>query len=251
MSNESTEFTIRNFIDNRWYDAKRELSIVDRDFVSEVESIVRTQNLGLVLPSGLSLPTPTFRLSSKWHDLLALTMEVVEELDRLNLTVTLMDPNNSHGIDRRLGVYYFDVWIQRVFNLCEKLDKLVANTCRLLLRNKKPDKWRAREDYYRALIKAKVQDEIEKHRSPSVHGAGGQGILSGRVITEDHQGWEISVVGGPQMIDIMMEERYQAGGLLDPEGYFQIAGVLTQSVVVNLTTILLELDQELAQANFD
>lgn len=251
MSNESTEFSIRNFIDNRWDDAKIKLSRVDLEFVGKVESAFRAAKLGLVSPSLDSLPTPTTRLSSGWHDLLALSMEVVQEIDRLQLTVSLMNPNNSPDIDRRLTVYYLDVWVQLVFNLCEKLDKLVCNSCRLLLRNKVPDNWREREDHYRDLIKTKVQNEIEKFRSPSVHGAGGVGILAGRVISEEYQAWEISVVVGPHTIDDIIEAAYHPGGSLPPGESSRVMVAKTDFVVLALGTILLELDRELAEASVD
>lgn len=243
------QFTIRDFIDNRWADAKHELSRLDSVFVRTVESIDNSQKLGLVIPGVDSLTVPTTRLPSNWHELLALTMECVTELDRLHMTVSLMDPVSSPGIDRRLCVYYFDVWVQRVFNLCEKVERLVVKSCRLLLRGNSSTEWKERETHYRSLIKSQVQNEIEELRSPSVHGAGGKGLLSARVMSEEHQRWEIIVVGGPHMIDDILKQSYGHVGLLPPPAFFKVVEGKTDYVIQTLGGILLELDRELTRAN--
>jgi len=242
------QFTIRDFIDNRWADAKSQLSGLDPEFVRNVETLDRAQKSGLLVPRRRELPLPNRRLSDEWHELLSTTMEIVEELDRLLLTVSLMDPKKSTGIDRRLAVYYFDVWVQRVFNLCDKVEKLVARTCRLLLRGRKSANWKEIETRYRSHIKGRVKNEIEELRSPAVHGAGGKGTLSRRVITEEHQGWEISVVFGPSIIEEIRDAHYTNETLMSPEQWFENSGAKTNYVVETLGAILLDLDREISGA---
>ena len=242
------QFTIRDFIDNRSADAKTELSKVDPTFVLNVETIIRVQQLGLVLPAVSSLPIPTTRLSEVWHELLSVSMEIVQELERLDLTVSLLDPNNSEGIDRQLDTYYFDVWIQQVFNLCEKVKRLVAKSCRLLLRRLEQTDWKDRETYYRKLIKENGQDEIEQLRSPAVHGAGGKGLLASRVITEEHQGWELVAVVGPKMVDEIIAAMNSDEDLMSPDQFFNILKAKADFVVTSLGAILLRLDRELSES---
>ena len=235
------EFTVGDFINNRWADAKQELLLIDADFVNTVEAYRRASDLGLSLPNGSELPTPAHRLPARWHNLLAATTDVVHELDNLNLNVSLMDAGVSPGIDRRLAVYHFEVWVQHVFNLCDKVRRqFVTLSCRQYFAKKK---WKERADYYNSQIKLKVQDEIEEFRSGLVHGVGGKGTLSQRVITDQFQGWEICVVGGPWMIDEIRESSYQGGQSAD---YFaRLLPGKTEYVVQTLGAILAGLEREI------
>ena len=245
------QFTIRDFIDNRWRDARIKLSSIDPEFVQRIDMIESSQRVGLVIPGLDALPDPSHRLPDIWHGLLATSMDVVEELERLHFTVSLMDPDGHHEIDRRLDVYYFGVWLQDVYNFCEKVDKLATKSCRVLLRPHRSIDWGTRQIYYRRQIKAQVRDQIDQLRSPAVHGSGGRGTLPQRVITDQHQGWEVMVAGGPRMIDEVLEAFGRSEGDLPPRRFFSVLTDKTEYVVVTLGAILHDLDREILDADAD
>jgi len=132
-------------------------------------------------------------------------MDVVLDLDRLSMTVSMMDPAQTN-IDRRRSVYFYDVWIQQVYNLCEKIKLLIRHTCRL----HKPEGWTAMQSRYIEEVKSKVQSKIG-YRSPIVHGDGGDGTLPQIVISGQDGGWEMLVIAGPAMINTLLEETYGYG----------------------------------------
>ena len=106
----SKVFSIRDFVDNRWADAKQELLRVAPDFVNTVEAYASVHELGLWLPEGSELPAPTVRLHEQWQKLLESTFDVIHEnfkqiLDSAKVWVKNHPKGNS--TDRR-------VWIKSV-----------------------------------------------------------------------------------------------------------------------------------------
>lgn len=236
-------FTIRDFINNRWADAKEELLRRDPSFVKTLEAYVHAPKLGLLLPKNSKLPIPTTGLSVRWHKLLEATYDIVNALDTLHLNVTLLE----HGIDRRLAVYHFDAWVQHVFNLCDKIRRqLVTLSCRQYFPGKQQEKGKQLIVHYSQQIKSKVQDEVDQYRSPLVHGAGGMGTLAQRAMTDQLQSWEIFVVGGDRMIDETLQAFYKSG---HPEVDFsEILPGKTEFVVNTLGAILEDLEKDINSA---
>ena len=188
--------SIRDFVDRRWSDAKEKLLELDPEFVRRVETLDRISKLSFELPGTTELPTPSRRLSKDWQNLLAATFDVVHELDNLQTTLSLLCSNTSPGTRGRLAAYYYDVWVQQVFNLCDKVNRFVTLYCKLYCLRRGKDNRERTTNAYRNKIKGRVQRDIELLRSPLVHGAGGKGTLAERVISEEYQGWEINVVAG-------------------------------------------------------
>ena len=63
--------TIDDFVNHRWADAKQTLRNLDPEYVSNLESTVRLQHLGLEHPYPADVEdSPKQRLSIEWHRLL-------------------------------------------------------------------------------------------------------------------------------------------------------------------------------------
>ncbi len=243
MSGDDQE--IREFIERRWSEAKTALIASDPDFVQRVDTSVRASDIGLIIPGEESIPKASHQLSDRWHSLLSLTYEVVQELGRLHLTMQFMSPDFNSSINREQSTYFLDVWIQRIFNLCEKLIATMKHTIRIYRDEQGLSNHASIERKYSNLVKQQVRDHVEKLRSPSVHGEGGSGNISTRVITEDHQSWELILMGGSRMIDQMLEQSYSGEGTLDPQSFYESLVANHSRAIQTLGNILKELDEEL------
>lgn len=243
MSGDDQE--IREFIEHRWLEARNALIAIDPDFVQRVDNSVRASNIGLIMPGEERVPTPSHRLSDRWHSLLSLTHEVVQELGRLQMTMQFMSPDFNSNINREQSTYFFDVWIQRVFNLCEKVTAAMKHTIRIYRDEQGLSNHASIERKYSDLVKLQVRDHVEKLRSPSVHGEGGSGNISSRVITEDQQRWELILLGGSRMIDQMLEQSYSGEGSVDPQSFYDLSIANHTRAIQALGKILKELDEEL------
>ena len=129
------DFTLRTFIENRWIDAKEELDKRDPVFIHSVETYrILIEGHKLILPEKILQPSQPS--SPRWHKLLETTLDIMQDLRRLDLTVSLITPS----IGRKIAHYYYDVWIQIVSNLCDKVKLLVTHCCRLYLSDKEKRK---------------------------------------------------------------------------------------------------------------
>jgi hypothetical protein len=233
------QFTIHNFIENRWADAKKELQRQDPAFVNKVEAYGSLRDQGIVLPELTNFSQPRYPLSQKWYRLLETTFEVAKELERIDITAYQAQSAKT----RKLARYYFEMWVQNAFNLSEKVKLLVTHSCRLYgLTN-------TVKDHYHSEINDKVQDNVGKSRHALVHGAdeaakGGRGV-DARAITDNPLGWDVNVVFGSQLIPIILEAADNAG--MTPDEYAVIVGVYTRMLNMALAAVLLEFDHHISQ----
>ncbi len=235
------DFAVLTFIENRWAEARQELAKKDPGFIRTVEAHDYVVGQGLLLPQ--TIPTPSRHLPARWHQVLETTMEIIRELERLQLTVSLAepDPNSKETpqTGRQIGWYFFEMWVQNAHNLCDKVKLLVTHCCRLYqLGGSKVG--------YQQEITAKLQGRLGKLRQPLVHGAGGQETIAHLAITVENQGWEVSVAQGPAIINEIMRGAYEQGD--SRKVYFERLEKLTDLLLYRLAQTLYQLDQEINRA---
>lgn len=226
----SEQFSINNFMANRWAEAKEILSQQDSAFVKTigVYDALRGE-MGLTLPD--NPPTPSFRLEPRWYDLLESTMDISQHLRRLELTVSKVDS----AANRRDAIYYFNTWVQDIWSLCEKICRLISVSCSLYSLGKRKEK-------YRQEVKVKVQDKAGQMRHALVHGADEQGKgfgINARAITEDRL-WELGVALGPDNIPQADSFNQEAPSWLRQNK------AVTLDILATLGSILFGLDQDIA-----
>ncbi|MCI0830172.1 MAG: hypothetical protein J4N67_08550 [Chloroflexi bacterium] len=228
----SNYFGIQDFIDNRWAEAKLELEMVAPTFFHALQAHEGLQKFGFVLPE--ALPVPEQRFAAPWHELLESTMDVTQAVERLNITLGLLE-----GVsEKNLAKYYYEVWLQSAYALCAKVESLIAHTCkvhsvRLELKRE-----------YQALVKSIVRDEIDKRRTAFVHGANrpdGKIAIVATVMT-DHGYWEGAVFLGPEIIKGALAESNQSGWL-SVHDYHAILTEITEIVFRGLGHVLEQVHQ--------
>jgi hypothetical protein len=238
------QFTIYNFIENRWADAKKELQRRDPAFVNKVEAYGSLWDQGLVLPELTNFSQPHYPLPhplpQRWYRLLETTFEVVQELERIDITTSQAQSAKT----RKLARYYYDMWVQNAFNLCEKVKLLVTFSCRLY---RLADREAIIKHYHSEINK--VQDNVSKSRHALVHGAdeaakGGRGV-DARAITDNPLGWDVGVVFGSELIPIILEAAGNAD--MTPGKYAMILGVCTRMLNTTLAAVLLDFDHLISQ----
>ena len=79
------------------------------------------------MPALSEVNKATVPLSDIWHDLLEISLEIYQELWRFEFTVALMKSETSG----QMLWYCFDTWTQDAYNLCEKVNVLIAHTCKV------------------------------------------------------------------------------------------------------------------------
>ena len=161
------QFTIENFIENRWAEAKAELAEHAPDYVGAMQAVDGLMQLGFLLPEGL--PSPQWRLPVVWQAVLETTHDIVQTKEWLELTLTLLEAN----LDRRHARYYFEVWTQIAYNLSEKVGKLISDSSKIAALNNKTKK------KYRSLL--------ETHVKTKDWTVGVQAIVNG--VDDTIQGW--------------------------------------------------------------
>jgi hypothetical protein len=225
------KFTITNFIENRWSEAKQELAEHDPAFFPAIETHYSTKEEEPIL-SG-NPPAPSYRLSERWYHVLETTVDVSQQLERLRRTVF----KARSATNRQEALYYFDTWIADVYSLCEKVKVLVAQSCRLhSLGNKAINQ-------YRGEIENEVQKNAGRMRHALVHGkdepkAGGLGI-NAKAITQD-KSWEMLVVAGPSIIDQYLLT--PGGDNMPPERILRLPSITTE-ILARIGATLYDLDQ--------
>ena len=229
----SKKVSIETFIENRWAEAKTELERIAPKFVPSLQAHDTLMKHGFLLPEGL--PAPGQRLPVTWHELLEATWDVTQAVQRLEITLEFLEGN----AERKLARYFFEVWVQSAYSLCEKVESLAAHTCKIHSINQK-----IKKGYY-GLLKP-LQEEIEKSRTAIVHGVnrpkGGGTPITATAITQDGL-WEVGVFLGPGIIKEMIEQSYQSG-YLSPKDYYNRLRETTEVVLNRLSGVLESLDQE-------
>lgn len=227
-------FTIRGFIDNRWVEAKEELTERDPAFVAAVQSYGFLHNK-LFLPE--SIHPPRSLLAERWIRLLEATDNVYLEVENLRFTVSLVEPT----ISRRASYYYINKWIESAYNLCEKVKPLITHSCRVHGLGKLGDK------YCKQIDSTDVQGKIGLRRHPMVHGEGGEGSVVRRAISEDaRHSWEFFVAVGPELLDYILE--YDSNQGLSPSELSKVLGDHTTTLLANVSGVLGQLEQDINKA---
>ena len=231
----STSFSIETFIENRWAEAKTELERIAPKFVQSLPVHYNLMKHGFLLPEGLTAPEQ--RLPVTWHELLETTFDVTQAVQRLEITLEFLEGSSK----RRLTRYFYEVWVQSAYSLCEKVESLIAHTCKIHAINQK-----TKRGFYSSL-KASVQAEIEKSRTAIVHGVNrpkGDGTpITATAITQDGL-WEVGVFCGSGIIKVAIEQSDQSG-YLSPKDYYNRLRETTKTVLNRLGGVLESVEQEI------
>ena len=225
-------FTIRNFIENRWAEAKEELARRDPAYVDAVQSHVSLYNK-LILPDIIH---PQHRLlNDRWIRLLEATVNVFLQMEDLNFTISLITPN----LNRRTSHYYVDRWYEIAYNLCEKVKRLITHSCRVYRLDQK-----VADKYCKQIDSREVRGNISLRRHPLVHGEGGEGSVVRRAISEDKKhSWEFYVAVGPQMLDHFLEDDSEQG--VSPRQWSAILSNHMTRLLANISSVLSQLEQDI------
>ena len=145
------------------------------------------QGLGLQLPDDLLKPSG--RMSDDWHYMLEATTEVVRQVDRIYYTVD----RALSATNRREALYYSDTWVEAVYSLCDKINRVVEYSTKVHSLGRRKDK------YTEGVIQ--VRDKVGEIRQGLVHGLREGGGHPSEGITED-QLWEPGVaLGMPNLLE--------------------------------------------------
>ena len=227
-------FTIEMFIENRWSETRAELERISPRFVQSCQSYDSLTAHGFVLPDGL--PDPEQRLTFPCYEMLESTWDVTQAVERLTTTLELLE----HNTDRRLARYFYEVWVQSVYILCEKIGTLITYTCKLRSINQ-----RTRKGFTRSL-NSDVRGVIDQQRPAIVHGANRPGAgakpITATVFT-DNTWWEVGIFLGPQLIKNAIQESYLVGR--SAQDYYAALKGLTVTVLDRIGSILEQVDQSI------
>lgn len=227
--------TIEKFIENRWLEARSELETVDPRFVRSMQALFDAEKFRLVIPLGI--PEPERRLAVAWSDVLESTFDISQALERIAITLERMEICGDH----RLSRYYYEVWVQTVYALIEKIEGLIAYTCRLHGINR-----RKKKGYY-ALMEAEVKNEIERRRTAIVHGAnrpsGGGTPITATVFTDEGM-WEVAVFMGHKIIKNAISGASEASRYSVQE-YFFFVTEMNNEALRRLGGVLETLDKDI------
>ena len=231
----SGKFSIQDFIDNRWAEARIELESFAPTFVLAVLAYDGLRESGFVLPEGLLTPEQRFPVG--WNEILESTMDVAQAMERLNVTLELLKGNS----ELRLARYYSDVWLQSAYSLCEKVEGLISHAGKIHSFNKKTKRG------HHARIKSEIRDEIDNRRTSIVHGANrpeGKVPITATVITERGL-WEGLVLFGSNMNNKVVEEMHKQGRVT-AQDYFAVLTDKTQDVISRLGVVLEGVEQDIS-----
>ena len=224
-------FTIKSFIENRWVEAKEELTQQDPTFVAAVQSYGFLHDK-LFLPENIHPPRRL--LPERWIHLLEASVSVYQEVENLSFTVSLIEP----GITIRASHYYADKWIEGAYNLCEKVKLLITHSCRAYGLGRLQDK------YCNQIDSRDVQGNIGLRRHPQVHGEGEEGSVVRRAISEDaSHSWEFYVAVGPGLLNHILEDDSKEG--LSPSELSKVLGDHTTTLLLNVSGVLSQFEQDI------
>jgi hypothetical protein len=199
-------FTIRNFIENRWAEAKEELARRDPAYVDAVQSHVSLYNK-LILPDIIH---PQHRLlNDRWIRLLEATVNVFLQMEDLNFTISLITPN----LNRRTSHYYVDRWYEIAYNLCEKVKRLITHSCRVYRLDQK-----VADKYCKQIDSREVRGNISLRR-------------------------QFYVAVGPQMLDHFLEDDSEQG--VSPRQWSAILSNHMTRLLANISSVLSQLEQDI------
>ena len=227
-------FTIRSFIDNRWAEAKEELTQQDPTFIAAVQSYEFLQDKLFLPEVDESIHPPRGLLDERWVHLLEATENVYLEVEDLLFTVSLIES----AITSRASHYHADKWVESAYSLCEKVKVLITHSCRVHGLGRLDDK------YCNQIDSKDVQGKIGLLRHPLVHGEGGGGSVVRRAISEDEQhSWELYVAIGPGLLDYILEADPKEGQ--SPSDKAKILGGHTTTLLANVSGVLSQLEQDI------
>ena len=226
----SEEFTIEKFIENRWTEARTELESIAPKFVQAFQTWDSLKKLGIVLPE--EFPDPEERLPDPWHEILESSMDVIQAIERVEITVELLEGNT----ELRLARFYHGVWLQNGYAVCQKVQALIAHSCKL----HSIDLETKRSIY--STLKSNVLYKIDQRRTALVHGANrptGKKSITATAMTDEGY-WEGAVYFGHQTIRAALagsnesgrfqSQDYHALVLQEAKGTLRVLGAVLEQV---------------------
>lgn len=231
----SEEFTIEQFIQNRWAEARTELGKIAPRFVQSMQDLFGLSQSEIT--SASNVPKPENSLTEVWFEVLESTYDVCLVIDKIDITLERMEKSTASWLAR----YYCDVWDQTAYNLIDKTKSLISHTCKLYRIN---GKTRAR---YHSRLNTEVKSEIDKRRTAIVHGAnrpgGGANPIAPTVFT-DKRMWEVAVFIGPKMIKNSIASSRE-GGRYSVDQFYRLTKERTDRALRGIGNVLESFDQEI------
>ena len=188
-----------DFVNNRWMDARERLRQLDPNFVNDLESTVRLQNLdldtseqvfGLFAPvyrSDLATPTwgwrpiqsdysivarkPRRPLSTEWHKLLDGCHELIMQVSILHTAAEYLNADSyqgkSHTEIGKSDVYHWRSWFIHAKALAERVVGVIELTIGLYIEGQSKQRELIRN--YRDSVHEQVATRVERQRQDFVH----------------------------------------------------------------------------------
>ena len=240
--------SIDDFVNHRWADAKDALRKLDPDFVSEVESTVRLQSVGLETPWELDVQRgPKRRLASEWHRLLEDCDELVRQTSILQTAKEHLVEDSDAGMsDVEVGkrfFYHMHSWFIHANTLAERTSEVIKRTAELFISDREACK--KMTERYSDSVFHQVIKLVREERNEHAHGTSRSWSKN---ITKDDL-WELGVAGGLTPRNAQEEFQYPTMGEIIKSGRYHRFADLTKTIFDRLGGILHELEEDIAVHN--
>ena len=240
--------SIDDFINHRWADAKEVLRKSDADYVGEIESTVRLQNLGL---EPHRLPdinrSPKLRLGSKWHRLLEDSDELVRQATILQTATDRLIADSDAGLSSvevgKRFFYHMHSWFIHANTLAERSCEVIKGTVRVYVDDREACNQLTRR--HTKSVFRQVTKLVERARHEYAHGT--TRSWSNKMTNDDL--WEITVAGGLTPRNSHGEILYPSMGELIKSGRYQRFADFAATILDKLGAALRELEVDIARQN--
>lgn len=238
-------FSIEDFVNHRWTDAKEALRQLDADFVGTLENDMTLHRLGLTPPRRKDvIGTPRESLSTDWHRLLEACYEMVRQKDILEVSARYLTDEGCESLPHfdvaRKRDYHFRSWVIHADTLCENAEHVIRQSMRVY----RPEV-QERNPILDTLVK-RVECEIRYRfrdiRNDYVHP---QRRSWSRATTEDGH-WEGCVSLGMTPRNHLDEFYYPMEAENEISGIYAKSLLETESIFGSLGSILSELEGEIS-----
>ena len=218
--------------------AKESLVKTNRNYVTAFErSTVEGKDPETILAETQRYLQSGHGLSKTWCELLEATLDLELAMDKVRRALWFLEVMPP-GIAERWNVggwtiYHVDFWTFEMAALLNRLEKLIKQTCRKLLKPSNPN-WRKTEDTLMASVH-KMQEDIGKFRNPLAHGGGPVEALA------LEQLWEPFVLTGVDFEEVV-NRHYQSMAGFRQVWHDRLETVTTTTLAAT-NAILQELDK--------